>query len=198
MKMMMTTVAAGLLVAGSLPALAGGPVVVAPEPAPMAATPAPMMPMGGNWSGFSTGAEIAYGSDTFAGGSGSGAMYGLRGAYDYDFGSWVLGGTASYDWSNIDAGGSTLKNVGRVGLRAGPDLGDNFVYVTGGEAWATQSTGGVSATDNGWFAGIGAEHKLTDKWTIGGELLTNRFDNFNGTGNDLHSTTLAANVNFRF
>lgn len=198
MKILNVSAAAGLILAGALPAFAGGPVVTPPEPAPVAAAPAPMMPANGDWTGLSAGLALSYGSDSFAGGNGTGALYGVRGAYDYDFGGWVLGGEASYDWSDISAGGSTLKNMARVGLRAGPDLGDTFLYVTGGAAMATQSTGGVDANDNGWYAGIGAEHKFGQNWSVGAELLTNRFSNFNGSGSELNATTASVNVNYRF
>lgn len=198
MKILHSSATAALILVGAVPAFAGGPVVTAPEPAPVVAAPAPMMPANGDWTGASAGLSLSYGSDSFAGGNGTGALYGVRGAYDYDFGGWVLGGEASYDWSDISAGGSTLKNMGRVGLRAGPDLGDTFLYVTGGAAMATQSTGGVDANDNGWYAGIGGEHKFGQNWSVGAELLTNRFSNFNGSGSELDATTASVNVNYRF
>jgi hypothetical protein len=198
MKTLYSGAAVTLILAGALPAFAGGPVATPPEPAPLAAAPAPVMPTGGDWTGGSVGLSLSYGNDSFAGGSGTGALYGVRGAYDYDFGGWVLGGEASYDWADIGAGGSTLKDMSRVGLRVGPDLGDTFLYVTGGAAMATQSTGGVTATDNGWYAGIGAEHRFSRNWSVGAELLTNRFSNFNGSGSELNATTAAVNVNYRF
>ena len=186
----------GVLSAAALPAFAGGPVAVTPEPAPMPAPAA--MPVGGDWTGLSAGLSLGYGSVDNAGASGQGALYGLRGAYDHDFGAFVLGGTASFDWSRIDAGAGRLNGLGRLGLRGGYDLGDTLVYATGGAAWADLATGGTSAQDTGWFAGIGAEHKLGENWSVDGEVLTNQFGNFNATGTALKATTVSLGVNYRF
>jgi hypothetical protein len=145
MKTLYSGAAVTLILAGALPAFAGGPVATPPEPAPLAAAPAPVMPTGGDWTGGSVGLSLSYGNVSFAGGSGTGALYGVRGAYDYDFGGWVLGGEASFDWADI-----------------------------------------------------GAEHRFCRNWSVGAELLTNRFSNFNGSGSELNATTAAVNVNYRF
>ena len=198
MKNAMTALVAAMVVAGALPAFAGGPVVVAPEPASIVA-PAPMMMMpSGDWTGFSAGLSVAYSMDTYRGHDGSGGLYGARLGYDYDFGQFVMGAIATYDTGSIAVGGATLNNLSRVGLRAGADMGANYIYATGGAAWATQEIAGVDEMDNGWFAGIGAEHKMMGNWTIGGELLTNRFAGFNDSGSDLDATTIGMNVNYRF
>jgi outer membrane immunogenic protein len=190
-------VAMAALLAGSVPALAGGPVTVAPEPA-LALAPLPVVPTGGDWTGFSAGLSLGLGDVSAAGGTGSGPVYGLSGAYDYDFGKFVLGGTASYDWSNIATGADTLQGMGRLGLRGGLDLGKTFVFATGGAARAMQGTGGGTATGNGWFAGIGAERKLSGNLALEGQLLTSQFADFNGSGSDLKATTLSLGVSFGF
>ncbi len=196
MKFIQMASAMAILVGGAGAALAGGPVITAPEPAPMPA-PAPMLPANGDWTGLSAGLSLGYGSVTNGAANGTGAIYGLRGGYDQDFGNWVFGGTASYDWSNITAGGD-LNNLARLGLRGGYDMGDTLIYATGGAAWADVTTSGVSARDTGWFAGIGAEHKFNESWSVDGQLLTNQFADFNGSGSDLKATTVSLGLNYRF
>jgi opacity protein-like surface antigen len=77
-------------------------------------------------------------------------------------------------------------------------MGSTLLYATGGGAWADATVGGVSGTDTGWYAGIGAEYRMSGNWTLGGEVLTNQFDDFEGTGSDLKATTVGLNVGLRF
>ena len=44
-------------------------------------------------------------------------------------------------------------------------------YVESSRAHAEADLGGVSRSDSGWFAGIGLDYALNDRWTIGGEGL---------------------------
>lgn len=195
MKTLMT-ISAAALAAGTLAASAGGiaPVVVEPTPAPVMATVAP----DGEWTGFSAGLNLGYNWADGGATEGEGMVYGLRGGYDYDFGGFVVGGTASYDWTDTDFGGDTLNSIARVGVRGGADMGQTLLYATGGAAWADATVGGTTATDLGWYAGVGAERKLTGNWTVGAEVLTNRFDDFNGSGTDIRDTTVGLNVGMRF
>jgi outer membrane immunogenic protein len=186
MKIIMTAASAAVLAAGAVPAFAGGMAEPVVAPAPVA--PAPVVAPDGDWTGFSVGASLGFGDSKFGGNNENGAVYGLRAAYDYDFGKFVLGAVGSYDWTSIDSGGNKLNSIGRLGLRGGVDLGSTYVYATGGAAWI----------EAGWFAGVGAEHKLTGNWTVGGEILTNQVNDFKSSGDDLKATTFALNVGLRF
>ena len=89
---MFTVVTVALVAATAAPAFAGGMAPVATEAAPVA-TYAPMAPMGTDWSGFGVAIELGYGTNAFSGGTSvsgieDGWLYGFRGTYDYDFGSW--------------------------------------------------------------------------------------------------------------
>lgn len=200
-KSLSLTLAAGALGLAALPAFAGGlakPVVEAPVIAPMA--PAPAIANGdwtGGWAGMSFGGVRA---DETNGPTKSSGLIGVRGGYDYDFGRYVLGGSVGYDKTDVGLGVGTdkLKDIARVSVRGGVDLGQTLVYGTVGAARASAELGGVSHHDTGWSAGIGADYRLNDRWTVGGEVLQNEFNNFGGSGTDIKATTAAINVGLRF
>lgn len=189
--------ALALSMAVATPALAGSPTPPLAEP-PVAAPPAavpPPMPAGRDWTGGYLGARLGFG-DLGSGVSGSGAIGGLYAGYLYDFGGFAAGVEAGYDAARINVNlGGRLEEVARIGLRAGPTLGDVFFYGTAGAARAKVSTVG---SDSGWYGGLGAEVALDPNWSVGGEFLHHRFRNFNGTGVNVTANTLQARVSFRF
>lgn len=182
----------------ALPALAGG-LAEPPVEAPVAA-PAPIVAPGTDWTGGWVGGHLGYGDAEAGAASGSGAVYGLGGGYDYDFGQWVAGAALEWSKTDLDLGtaGDNLDDIARLKFRVGADLGRTLVYATAGPARAGATVGGISDHDNGWFGGIGADWLLNDRWTVGGEILTNQFDDFGGTGTDLEATTATVNVGLRF
>lgn len=199
MKWIVSSIAAGALALGALPALAGGPVAVPPAPAP-APAPMPPAPVVGNWTGFSAGLGIGYAAVSFGADHGHGLIYGVQGAYDYDFGSWVLGIIGSYDAATrvgVGAGTDELLRLGRLGVRGGLDLGKTYVYAAGGAALASMDLGGI-VKGHGWFAGVGADYMLTPNWSLGVQLFANQFKNFNSSGNTLRANTASLNVSYRF
>ncbi|MBR9650312.1 outer membrane protein [Thalassovita aquimarina] len=192
-RLSLATVGAALIAA---PAFAGS---VAPAPADPVIAPAPVASPGIDWTGAYGGLSLGYADVSTSGAaslSGDGMIGGLSLGYDYDLGNIVLGAGIDYDISDIDVGGAdTLESVARLKLRAGYEMGRGLLYATGGAAQASLANLGE---DTGYFAGIGYEHMLTDKVSIGGEVLYHAFDDFNGSGIDVEATTAAAKVNFRF
>jgi opacity protein-like surface antigen len=203
-KKMKASIASMTLIASLAgPALAGGPTEPAPEPVVAPAPVAPPVDTGGEWGGAYVGAQLGYGDvDSNGGGlDGDGILGGVHAGYRYDFGKAVVGGEIDYDTAAIDLGataGDELESVARLKLMAGADLGRTLVYGTAGYAYAEASVGGGSLSDDGWFAGLGADYALTDQWRVGGELLTHKFDNFDGSGVDLDVNTVKAKVSFAF
>lgn len=193
-----TLIAAATALAAA-PAFAAGPTPVMDEPV-LAPAPVPVAAPSYDWTGGYAGAQLGYG-DLGNDVNGSGALYGVHAGYNWDFGSWVLGGELDYDASEIDIDGGvddTLDSVARVKLRAGYDLGRTLLYATAGPAWANASVGGTDLSDNGWFAGAGIGFQMTDRWVVGGEVLGHQFDDFDGTGLDVEATTATLRASFKF
>lgn len=196
-------VASTLALPLALPALAGGPVEPVPEPM---VTPAPMpvMAPSGDWGGFYGGAQLGYGDvdSNGAGADGNGMIGGVHAGYRWDLGQTVLGVEGDYDTANIDLGAGgvsgSVDSVARLKLMAGADLGSNLVYATAGGAWADGTIGGVDGSDNGYFYGIGLEHALNDSWSVAGEVLQHKFEDFDNSGVDVDATSFTARVNYRF
>ncbi len=188
------------LLAGSvaLPAFAGSlePTVVEPVVTPV---PVPVA-TGRDWTGFSGGVQLGYGSfdtDGTPDDYDEAMTYGLKSYYDYDFGDWVLGGGLQYDWTDADLGDAgDMDAIMRAGARLGYDMGDTMVYGTGGYAKAFTDDAGDS---NGYFAGIGTETFLTDNWTVGTEVIYNEFTDFDDADDmDLKNTQFNVSLNYRF
>jgi outer membrane immunogenic protein len=128
----------------------------------------------------------------------TGFTAGVQVGYDWQSRYFVYGVVADWTWTNLkhsmsrQDGGSSHQFFqakvdwlatfrGRMGLA----VDDTLVYVTGGLALAelkssvTTQTADSGATFNnslskvqaGWVAGVGAEHKLTQNWSVFGEFL---------------------------
>jgi outer membrane immunogenic protein len=184
------------------PAFAGGLADPVPEPviAPVQET---VVSTDGDWGGAYVGAQLGYGDvdSNGAGLDGDGAIGGVHAGYRFDYGQFVAGVELDYDVANIDLGtgaGDTLDSVARLKLMAGADLGRTLVYGTAGAAYAEATVGGATLNDNGYFVGLGADYALSDQWSVGGEYLFHKFDNFDGSGVDLDAQTLKAKVSFSF
>jgi outer membrane immunogenic protein len=198
----MKTIAALFATAAfAAPAFAGGPITV--EPDPIIAEPAPYVAPGLDWSGAYAGVQLGYADiDSNGGGlDGNGLLGGVHAGYRWDFGTVVAGAELDYDTADIDLGataGNTLDNVARLKLMAGTELGRSLVYGTAGAARASATVGGADLSDTGWFLGAGMDYAISDRMTVGGELLQHQFNDFDGSGVDLDATTVKAKVSLRF
>jgi outer membrane immunogenic protein len=185
------------------PAFAGGLGDVAPEPAVVAyEAPAPV-DAGGDWSGAYVGAQLGYGDidSNGAGLDGNGAIGGVHAGYLFDYGKFVAGAELNYDATNIDLGtanNATLDSVARLKLIAGFDMGSTLVYGAVGAAYAEATVGGATLKDNGSFAGLGVSYAVSDQWSVGGEYLYHKFDNFDASGVDFDVQTIQAKVSYSF
>lgn len=124
----------------------------------------------------------------------------VRGGYDWQFGSWVVGGVVEYSrlelQDSVTAFSITpaaynftrkLNDVFAVRARGGYAMGDNLFYATGGYARGnmkhsfrtTNTVNAFPATGSGdvdgYQLGVGYERKLTPNWTLGAEFLRTSF-----------------------
>ncbi|WP_299148388.1 outer membrane beta-barrel protein [uncultured Tateyamaria sp.] len=187
------TLAAGPVLAGSV----GAPAPDAAAPIPAAPVPsAPPPALGGDWTGGYAGVQLGYGDvDASGGADGDDFLYGVHVGYNYDFGTFVLGGELDYDFTDIDLGGGVdVDDVARLKLKAGYDFGQTLGYFTAGVAEVDTSLG----SESGEFYGIGVSYQITDQYTVGAELLEHNFDDISGTGVDADATTLTVRGAIRF
>lgn len=184
------------------PAFAGGLTDAALEPV-LAPVAAPVeYDAGGDWSGAYVGAQLGYGDidSNGVGLDGNGAIGGVHAGYRADFGKLVAGAELDYDVADIElgTGAGTLDNVARLKLMGGVDLGRTLVYATAGAAYADATVGATELSGNGTFAGVGMDYAVSDRFTVGGEYLMHKFDDFDGSGVDLDVDTIKAKVSFTF
>lgn len=187
---------------GLAPAFAGGPTTPAPEPVIIPAAE-PYVAPGIDWSGAYVGGQIGYadtdGSDTSL--DGHGELGGIHAGYRWDMGTFVAGAELDHDFANVDLGPAStdsLDNISRLKLTAGTELGSALLYGAVGGAHADATVGGADLSDTGYFLGAGVTYAVSDRWTVGGELLQHKFNDFDSSGVDLDATTLTARVGFQF
>lgn len=169
MKLSYLAIAAAL-VAGS--AHAGGYVPPVVEPAPVAAVPAPIVDAS-DWTGFYAGLQYGQGSAELSDDSVDSDFdaYGLHGGYLRDLGEFVVGGELDYNQIDIDDADED-GDLTRLRARAGYDLGRVLPYVTLGVA--NLDVADVSETAATY--GIGADFKVTERFTLGAEYSKQDFD----------------------
>jgi len=164
------------------------PVVIEPE----AATSGPM---GGDWTGGYGGLSFGNLSVDADDLDDSEGVYGLYGGYDYDFGQFVVGGELDYQTGeDIELGSVEVDNILRAKVRGGYDLGRTLIYGTVGAAQLNADGG----DDTGIVGGLGVEYKVTEQFSVGGEYLAHRFDDFDDTGVDIDADTVSLRGSFRF
>ncbi len=181
------------------PAFAGGPVVVAPEP--IVAAPAPIAvvePVTGDWAGPYIGAQLGYGSggDT----DGDGAIGGVHAGYRWDLGRTVLGVQGDYNAADLKGSNDEIEVDKMYSLKgqAGYDLGRTLVYATAGVTKADLDFAGQSYSDHGWTAGVGVDYAVNQNWTVGGELATHNFGDFDDSGVKYDPTTVQVKAAYNF
>lgn len=192
-----------ILLAAPLAAMAGGPAT--PTVEPQIVTPAPMAQYTapGDWTGFYTGLSLG-GGHTYGNSAGGHANMGIAGVnlgYRRDLGPVVVGGELSFDKDNINVGhgnANKINNTTALKLIVGKSMGQTLVYGAVGVAQADATVAGATGTDTGYTVGIGADYALNQQWTIGGELATDRYNNFNGSGAVLNDTSFKVKIGFRF
>jgi outer membrane immunogenic protein len=203
-----------------------------PRQQPMYKAPAYVAPVF-NWTGAYIGINGGggWGTSNYKGAGQSfdvsGGLVGATVGYNWQFGTWVIGGEADIDWSNIS--GSTnsglcfgaaceTKNefLSTIRGRVGYSFERFMPYITGGIAIGNvkASSPGFSTVDNtnvGWTVGTGVEFAFAPQWTAKVEYLyVDLGDITCGVGSacyfgptadskvNFHSNIVRGGVNYRF
>lgn len=151
----------------------------------------------GPYAGFEFGQSIA---DMGKGDDGNGTAFGLQAGYRRDFGGFILGGEAQYDWTDLELGdgAGSVDSLAQLKVDAGYDVGPWMFYGTLGASYARAELDGDDYDEWGWLGGVGADYLVTDRVTIGAEVLHHGFGELGDTGRDFDATTVEAGVTFRF
>lgn len=199
-----------IIVTSSILALTGTAALAGGYTAPQTeavVTPAPVVvaPANYNWSGFYGGAQLGYGKAQDAI-EADGVVGGIHGGYLKDFGNFVLGGEVAYNAANlketINDGETTttakVKSMTDLKAIGGVPYQNMLFYGTLGASYVDAEVGGTSYSDTVPLVGLGMKYAINDKWSVGGELDHRIGNNFDGTTNDLNTTTLALTASYKF
>lgn len=193
--------ASAAVFAVATPALAGN-LAPAPVDQPVVApvVAAPVAPIGVDWTGPYVGAQLGYGFGDAEGTDFDGIIGGGQVGYNYDFGKWVLGAEADYNFADLqlDGNAGSIDQLGRLKVKAGYEVGRALLYGTAGGAYAQAEIDGDDLDDFGWIAGAGVDYMVTDNVIAGVEYLYHGFDNFDDSGVDVDANTIAAKVSYKF
>lgn len=151
-----------------------------------------------DWSGFYAGGQFGYGgqrSDVY---KSHGWQGGVQAGYNHDFGGIVVGGEVEMKAVNAEINGTPFKDNIALKARVGTDLNGFLVYGTAGVARGTFDGGTAKISENGVVYGFGVERPISEKWTVGAEVLKSDFrNNYSGLTN-LNDTSATLRVNYRF
>lgn len=201
MKIAIAAIAA-TIVAGS--AQAGGYVAPVVDATPVFV--APIVADASDWTGFYAGLQYGQGDTevSLGGASTDNDMdgYGVHGGYNRDFGRFVLGGELDYnklsfdDVAGVDGGDADLV---RLRGRAGYDLGRFLPYVSLGAAHVSTDENNGDLSETGLVYGLGADFKVTERFTVGAEYTRHDFNDVDDTdGLDLEANLVQIRGSFHF
>ncbi len=156
-----------------------------------------------DWSGWYAGAQYDFlDGDASLGGGVEGDVSGLFAGYRHDYGDIVVGVELDYsvgDFESTVVPGVILDvdSLMRLGIEVGYDAGPALVYATLGYTAVDLSLAGVDAGDgDGVYYGLGLDYMVSERVSLGVELLRHDFNNINGQGWDFN--TVGLNIAYRF
>ena len=130
---------------------------------------------------------------------GDGIAMGVHGGYLQDLGQLVIGAEVEVSLTAIESWSDDfpLSTIAAGQVRAGYDLGSFLPYVAVGVSQA-RLAGDVDETDNGTFARVGIDYRLTENLSLGGQYTHYRYDDFAGTGDDFDISATGARLSLHF
>ncbi len=191
------------LLASSLPMTATAVGMNRPIPEPGFDTALPVILADGNdWTGSYAGAALGFGGVNAPGGNddAKGTYIALDLGYRRDFGMVVLGGEISLTKNDLGVDGNSdqINSSSAAQVMLGADLGQTLIYVSSGIARANASVSGSTGVGTGYTIGLGADFMLNDKYTVGGELVSSKYNDFRNSGVALEDTSIGMKAGIRF
>jgi opacity protein-like surface antigen len=211
--MLIRTSIASALCLYATTAVSGGlsdPIIPVAPPAPLPVS----IPL--DWY---AGVQLGVASGTIDAGSGltafpdtdaSGQFYGLHAGVQRNFGAITAGIEVDYNAGELAidtppvgaAADSVIEELAHLKLRAGTNVGSALVYGTAGLAYASghvQPVGPVvDVSDTAAFYGLGAEMMVSDRISVGGEVLVHDFEDMDDSSVDVAFTTAQLRVSYHF
>ncbi len=151
------------------------------------------------WKGFYVGGHLGgtFGEikDDFESADVDGVVGGIHLGYNYQSGKVVFGieGDISLSGAEIEGYDSEQDYLASIRGRIGYAMSNTLIYATAGVAWTQFSFDGDDDTETGYVVGLGADHKLSDKWSLRGEVLHYGFEEDDV---ELDSTVVRAGLTF--
>jgi opacity protein-like surface antigen len=175
------------------------------EATPVALAPMIIADTGADWTGGYVGASLGYASGDAESANASGDLEGYGGTlfagYQRDFGTFVLGGELEYLLGDItdNEGSFEFDNAARAKVRLGYDAGQTLVYGLVGASYANASFAGRDIEAAGYLFGAGIDYRVTPNITVSGEVIADRFDDFNdNTADEASTNTVTMRVAYTF
>ncbi len=94
----------------------------------------------------------------------------------------------------MDTNAGEIDSLARLKVRGGYDFGDTMLYATTGASYAASDDLGDKW---GYFGGVGLEYRVSDTFSIVGEIATHRFDSYRN-GKSVNANTALLGINYRF
>lgn len=140
--------------------------------------------------------------------SAEGLFYGVHAGVQRSFGAFKAGVELDYNTtsdpleSDDNIVSMDFDTLAHLKLRAGGDLGPAFVYGTAGLAYASGTIQPIGApidvSDTAPFFGIGADVMVSERFSVGGEVLVHNFEDMDDSGVDVEFTTAMLRVSYHF
>jgi outer membrane immunogenic protein len=174
--------------------------------------PPPVPPPYLYWCGPYLGANLGFQSGTLSDSTArpSGVLGGVQGGYNWQFGQWVAGWEADFQFSHANDTFSIYQFsnpwFGTVRGRGGVAFDNLLIYGTLGLAYGRGEidVGSLSEVNThvGWAGGAGVEYGLSRNWSIKAEYLRVDLSSepyvLTGLNHGLSSNVFRIGVNFHF
>ena len=141
------------------------------------------------WDGAYAGASL--GVATSADGE---VLRSLHGGQSWARGGMTYGVEVELAETDIGSPAGRVDRIARLKGRLGVVHRQAHVYALAGVAQMQ----GRFGRDNGYLLGLGAETHLSDRVTLGAELLHHRVADFDGSGEDFELNTLSGRLSYQF